>query len=100
MHVLVVATPQHPIPPAELPGLVEGAAAWAERHKEDLTAFGLFPGGGGFGIAEVDDASKITQLIMEMPFSPYSHHDVRPFVPGEQGLAQMREMLAAQAASH
>jgi hypothetical protein len=37
---------------------------------------------------------------MEMPFSPYSHHDVRPFVPGEQGLAQMREMLAAQAASH
>ena len=97
MQVLVVATPKHPIAPAELPGLVEGATDWYERHKDEIQAFGLFPGGGGFGIVDVDDAATINQLLLEMPFAPYSHHDIRPFVPGEQGLAQMRETLAARA---
>jgi hypothetical protein len=97
MHVLVVATPQHPIPPTELPGMVDAATDWHERHKDELQAFGLFPGGGGFGIVEADDAAAINQLILEMPFSPFSHHEIRPFVPGEAGLAQLREAIAAQA---
>ena len=41
MHVLVVSTPKPPIPPSELD--------WHERHKDEFTAFGLFPGGAIFG---------------------------------------------------
>ena len=97
MHVLVVATPKHAIPPAELPGLVDGASDWYERHKGAISAFGLFPGGGGFGIVDVDDAAQLNQMMLEMPFAPFSDHDIRPFVPGDQGLAQMREAFAARA---
>ena len=97
MHVLVVATPQHPIPPSEMPGIVEGAADWFERHKDELEAFGLFPGGGGFGVVDVADGEHLNQLMLEMPFSPFSHHDIYPFVPGVTGLHQLREAMAARA---
>ena len=97
MQVLVVATPKHAIPPSELPGMVEGATDWYERHRDRIQAFGLFPGGGGFGIVDVNDAARLNQMMLEMRFAPFSHHDIRPFVPGEQGLAQMREALAARA---
>jgi hypothetical protein len=98
MHVLVVATPQHPIPPSEMPGIVGGATDWYERHKDEFEVFGLFPGGGGFGVVEVDDAARINQLMLEQPFSPYSRYEVHPFSPGGTGFAQLREALAAQAA--
>jgi hypothetical protein len=98
MHVLVVATPRHPIPPADLPGVVEGALDWHERHKDELEAFGTFPGGGGFGVVDVADGEHLNQLMLEMPFSFFSHHELYPFAPGDTGLRQLREMLAARAA--
>jgi hypothetical protein len=98
MHVLVVSLPQHPIPPSELPGIVDGAMDWHSRHKDEFEVFGLFPGGGGFGVLEVDDAARINQLMLEMPFSQYSRYEVRPFTPGAVGFTQLREAMAAQAA--
>jgi hypothetical protein len=99
MQVLVVAMPQHPIPPSEMPGIIEGANDWYARHKDEFDLFGTFPGGGGFGVIDVDDAARINQLMLEMPFSPFSHYEVRPFLPGDTGFAQLREAMAAQAAS-
>jgi hypothetical protein len=99
MQVLVVATPEHPIPPGELPAIVEGALEWHGRHKDEFQLFGTFPGGGGFGVLDVDDAAHVNQLMLEMPFSPFSRYEVRPFQPGDRGLMQMREALAAQASA-
>jgi hypothetical protein len=31
-----------------------------------------------------------------MPFSPFSHYDIRPFIPGDTGLVQLREAIAAR----
>lgn len=100
MQVLVVATPQHPIPPSEMPGIIEGATDWWTRHREEFDVFGTFPGGGGFGVLEVEDAERINQLMLEMPFSPFSSYEVRPFVAGDTGFTQLREAMAAQAAQH
>jgi hypothetical protein len=97
MRALIVATPAFPIPPQELPRIAEEALLWSERHKDELDQFGMFPGGGGFGVADVADEAALSQLIMEMPFSPFSHHDVRPFVPGQTALHQLQASHAARA---
>lgn len=99
MHVLVVATPRFPIPPDELPTIVDGALEWFDRHRGELEHFGTFPGGGGFGVVDVADEATLNRLMLEMPFSPFSRLEVRPFVGGRQGLDQLRESLAQRAAT-
>src|SRR5215204_661658 len=97
MRVLVVASPAFPIPPEELPAVVEGALGWAEQHRDELELFGTFPGGGGFGVAEVADEMALNRLMLDMPFAPFSHHEIHPFVPGVEGLRALHESLAARA---
>lgn len=97
MHVLVVATPKFPIPREELPGMLGAAIEWHERHKDQLESFGTFAGGGGYGVVNVADEQALNQLILEMPFSPYSHHEIRPFVPGVAGMQQAKGALEAMA---
>ena len=98
MRALVIGTPKFPIPPEQLPEVVEGAIAWSERHRDSLEAFGTFIGGGGFGVVNVADEEALNQLVIEMPFSWFSDVDVRPFVEGEAGLRQLQQ--AVQAMSH
>ena len=99
MRFLVVARPQFQIPPELLPQMIEGALEWHERYKEQLQEFGTFPGGGGFGIVEAQDSTRLNQLMLEMPFSPFAHHDVYPIVPGDTGLRQLRERAGDLVAS-
>lgn len=98
MRVLVVGTPKFQIPPDQLPGIVEGAIAWHERYLEKFESFGIFPGGGGFGVVNVADEVELNQLIMEMPFSWFSHVDIRPAVEAEVGWQQLRQAVHAMAA--
>ena len=79
MQVLVVATPQHPVPTSEMPGIIEGATDWWSRHEDEFDLFGTSPGGGGFA---------------------FSSDEVRPSVAGDTGFTQLREAMAAQAAPH
>ena|SRR6476660_830221 len=98
MRALVVATPAHPIAPEALPEILQEALGWSERHAEELEEFGLFPGGGGFGIVNVADEAAFNQLMLEMPFAPFSRHEVHPFVDGRAGLRQSLEAMSARAA--
>jgi hypothetical protein len=98
MRVLVVGTPKFQIPPDQLPSIVEGAIAWQERYEDKLEAFGSFPGGGGFGIANVKDETELNQMIIEMPFTWFSEVQVRPFVAGAAGLQQLKQAVEAMAA--
>jgi hypothetical protein len=99
MRVLVVARPRFQLPPERLPQMVEEALEWRDRHRSELEEFGTFPGGGGFGICDVPDTESLNRLILEMPFSPFSEHDVYPFVPGDTGLQQLRDRVAEMAGS-
>jgi hypothetical protein len=99
MRVLVVGTPKFQIPPDQLPSIVEGAIAWHERYEDKFESFGLFPGGGGFGVINVKDEVELNQLIIEMPFSWFSEVEVRSFVPGVEGLQQLKQAVDAMAAA-
>jgi hypothetical protein len=46
-------------------------------------------------VIEVDDAERISQLMLEMPFSPYGEYEVRPSRPGGAVFEQMRDAMAA-----
>jgi hypothetical protein len=93
VNVLVVATPKHPIPPELLGGMVDGALAWYERYKDRFQAFGNFPSGGGFAVADIDSAETLNQVVLEMPFSFVSELTIRPFVPGDGGFRQVKAAL-------
>jgi hypothetical protein len=95
MRVLVVGTPKFQIPPDQLPSIVEGAIAWHERYEDKFEAFGLFPGGGGFGVINVADEVELNQLILEMPFSWFSDVQIRAAVEPAVGWQQLQQAVQA-----
>ena len=99
MQALVIGLPKFQIPPDQLPSIAQGAIDWYERHQDKFSAFGTFPGGGGFGVVEVADEVELNQLVLEMPFSPFSDVEVRLFVDGAQGLQQFKQAVDAMAAA-
>ncbi len=98
MRFLVVATPKVPPPPDMIMSLIDRGEAWQQRYEDKLEAFGIFPGGGGFGIVDVKDEAELHRMMAEMPFAPFSDTQVRTFVDGATGWRQAREAVAASLA--
>jgi muconolactone delta-isomerase len=96
MRFLVVATPRLEIPRDEILGMIDAAEAWRERHADRITEFGIFPGGGGFGIIDAPDEGSLHRILVEMPFIAYSTTDVRVVVDGATGWRNLREAIAAR----
>jgi hypothetical protein len=99
MRFLVVATQKFPAPPEIVPGLIGAAEEWQKRHSDKLETFGLFPGGGGFGIADVPDEAALHQIILENPFTPFSDYEIKVIVDAPTAWRQAREAFAAMSAS-
>ena len=74
--------------PEMLPDAIRGAKEWFGRYEKNFTAFGTFPGGGGFGAFDVPDNETLHQMLAEMPFAPYSEITFLPYVPGIAGMDQ------------
>ena len=98
MRVLVVGTPKFQVPPDQLPGIVDAAIAWHERYQDHFESFGIFPGGGGFGVVNVDDEVALNQMILEMPFSWFSDVEIRPAVEPSVGWQQLQQAVQAMGA--
>lgn len=99
MRFLVVATQKSPAPPEIVPTLIDAAEKWQERYTDKLEAFGLFPGGGGFGIADVSGEAELHRVILENPFTPFSDYEIRVIVDAPTAWRQAREVFAAMTAS-
>ena len=99
MRFLVVATPKTAVPPDMVPMMIDRSEEWQQRYQGKLESFGLFPGGGGFGIVDVSDEAELHRIIVEMPFSPFSDHQIMAIVDGATGWRQSREAFAALMAS-
>jgi muconolactone delta-isomerase len=101
MRFLVVATPKTTPPPDMIPMMIDRSEEWQQRYTDagKFEAFGLFPGGGGFAIADVADEAELHRMILEMPFSPFSDHQVTAIVDPATGWRQSREAIAAMMAA-
>jgi hypothetical protein len=95
MRILIVATPRFEIPPERLPSMIDAAVEWHNRYRDRFDVFGTFPGGGGFAALNVADELELSRMMAEMPFSPYSHHEIRPYVAGTEGMQQLKQVLSA-----
>jgi muconolactone delta-isomerase len=91
MRFLVVATPRTSPPPEMIIRLIDRAEDWHRRYEDKFEAFGIFPGGGGFGVVDVVDEGELHRILAEMPFSPFSDHDIRTFVDHAAGWRQLKE---------
>ena len=95
MKALVIARPKFQISPEMAPMVTQGAIDWYDRYKDRFTEFGTFMGGGGFAVVEVDDAETLSQMIVEMPFAPFSDISAELYVEGDKGFRQFQEAMAA-----
>lgn len=99
MRFLVVATQKFPAPPEIVPGLIDAAEEWQKRYSDTLEVFGLFPGGGGFGIADVADEAELHRIVFENPFTPFSDYEIKVIVDAPTAWRQARDAFAAMTAS-
>lgn len=96
MRILVYARPRFPIPPEQLPAVMQGFADWRARHKDRMEVFEFFAGGGGgFGIVNVADEAALNQMMLEWPLLPFSDVEYRPIINGDVALQQWQSALAA-----
>jgi hypothetical protein len=87
-----------PVPPEQLPSIMERFAEWREQYRDHLQSFEFFAGSsGGFMVINVADEVMLNQLMAEYPFLNYLDIEVRPIIDGDTALAQwwqvMRQML-------
>jgi muconolactone delta-isomerase len=94
MRALVTSTPKVPPPPDAVIGMIDAAERWQERYASNFESFGLFPGGGGYGIVNVEDEAELHRMLAQMPFGPFSTWEIRVIVDGATGWGQMREAIA------
>ncbi len=100
MRIVVISRPRFPVPPDQLPPLVQGFAAWRERYRSMSESFEFFAGGGGgFGVVNVPDEATLNQIMMEYPLGPFSELEIRPVLDGDKALAQLLAFLQAMAAA-
>jgi hypothetical protein len=95
MRFLVTMTPKHQVPLENLPGMLDAAMAWHDRHHDHFESFGTFVGGGGFGVVNAADERELNQMLVEMPFMTLSHVDVRVALEGVTGMRQAKDAFTA-----
>jgi muconolactone delta-isomerase len=100
MRFLVTMTPKHQVPLENLPGMLDAAIAWHDRHSDHFESFGTFVGGGGFGVVNAADERELNQMLVEMPFMTLSHVDVRVALEGVTGMHQAKDAFSAMMPAH
>jgi muconolactone delta-isomerase len=98
MRFIAITRLMSPVPPEQLPSLMERFADWREQYREQLESFEFFSGStGGFMVLDVPDEVVLNQIMAEYPLVAYLDVEVRPIIDGDTGLAQwwqvMRRML-------
>ena len=98
MRFMLIARPQFPIPPDQVPALVAGFRQWWGRHRQHWEAAGFWAGeNGGGGIANVPDEATFHRMMVEWPFTPFSHLEARALVDVDAALDTWDEALRAMA---
>lgn len=95
MKIAVIYRPRTTPPPEVMPELFAGVAEWIKNHGERFESLYFFAGGGGFGVADVNDSAEVLKMTAEHPFTVYSDVEVRAAVEPDAALAQLQEAFAS-----
>ena len=96
MRYLIITRMNHPAPPEAMPGLIEAMNAWVAKNKEagKMEQVWSFAGrAGGGGILNVDSHEELDAIMIEFPFSPFSHIEVHPMTNLEESLRNLRRSM-------
>ena len=94
MKLAVIYRPRQTPPFEAVPEMLDGVAQWIEKYGDRFETLYFFAGGGGVGIADVDDAAEFQRMTAEHPFTIYSDVEVHPAVDAETALTTLQEALA------
>lgn len=98
MRSMLVSRPQFPIAPEVFPDLVKGFVDWCDRYHDRFESAGFLAGGsGGGGIRNVADEVELNRIMLEWPFSQFSHIDVYPLLDMDVALEQWRTRMVCGA---
>lgn len=96
MRFMLVIRPLFPIEPDVFPALIEGFVDWWDRYRDRWESAGFFAGGtGGGGICQVEDEAELNRMMLEWPFSQFSHIDVHPLLDMDVALDQWRTIMGS-----
>ena len=94
MRFIAITRSTSPVPPEQLPSLMERFAEWREQYREHLQSFEFFAGSpGGFMVINAPDEVVLNQLMAEYPFVEYVDIEVRPIIDGDTALAQWWQVM-------
>ena len=104
MRFVVISQPLSPVPPEQLPSIMERFADWRAQYREHMQSFEFFAGGGGgYMVLDTPDEILLNRIMAEYPLAAYLEVKVHPIIDGDTGLAQwwqvMRQMLGDSEAS-
>jgi hypothetical protein len=74
--------------------LLQELSVWREKYRANLEVFEFFLGGGGLGVANAADEVELHQMILDMPFTPFSDMSVTPTVNADVALPMAQERIA------
>jgi hypothetical protein len=96
MRFMFITRSQFPVPPEEIPAMMEGFVAWWERYRDRFEGAGFFvEGNGGGGICKVADEAEFHQMVLEWPFAQYSRNEAYALVDMDTALGQWQALLAS-----
>lgn len=100
MHFLIISRPRFPIPPEQLPAMLEALGAWRKKYRSvtEYTAF-FAGGGGGFGVVDVKDEAELNQIMLDFPFAPSSDIEIKALIAFDKGMDMWNESIRARMAA-
>ena len=94
MRFIAIARLISPVPPEELPSIMERFAEWREQYREHLQSFEFFAGSpGAVMVINAPDEVVLNQVMTEYPFVNYVDIEVRPIIDGDTALAQWWQVM-------
>jgi hypothetical protein len=93
MKIAVTYRPKTPPPADAMPELFQGVGEWIKNYGDRFEVLYFFAGGGGFGVADIDDSAEVQRMMAEHPFTMYSDVETRAVVDAETALKQLQEVF-------
>jgi hypothetical protein len=94
MRFAIIYRPKFQVPQDKLPEMLKGMGDWMQSHGDRVEGVQFFVGGGGFGTVETDDATELTRLLTEHPFTQYSEIEIKPLVDPQTAMSILQEVYS------